>query len=56
MQKFLYHGGMLVDVDDLSENMDKYLENTKSRFNQLEKEYQKHIQKGLQRKFHQQHL
>ena len=49
MQKFLYHGGMLVDVDDLSENMDKYLENTKSRFNQLEKEYQKHIQKIFQK-------
>ena len=49
MQKFLYHGGMLVDVDDLSENMNNYLENTRSRFNQLKKEYQNHIQEIFQK-------
>jgi hypothetical protein len=47
MQKFLYHGGVLVDVNDLSNKMNAFLENTKPRFQQLKNAYLECIQKDL---------
>jgi len=39
MQQLLYHGGMLVDVNNFEDRMNMYLEKTRSRFNQLKKPY-----------------
>ena len=39
MQQLLYHGGMLVDVNDFEDGMNMYLEKTRSRFNQLKKPF-----------------
>ena len=47
MQKFLYHGGVLVDVSDLPNKMNVFLENTKPRFQQLKNAYLECIQKDL---------
>ena len=47
MQKFLYHGGVLVDVSDLPNKMNVFLENTKPRFQQLKNAYLGCIQKDL---------
>ena len=47
MQKFLYHGGLLVDVKITEKNMNVYLENTKPRFQQLKNAYLECIKKDL---------
>jgi len=47
MQKFLYHGGLLVDVKITEKNMNVFLENTKPRFQQLKNAYLECIKKDL---------
>ena len=47
MQEFLYHGGLLVDVNITEKNMNVFLENTKPRFQQLKNAYLECIKKDL---------
>ena len=43
MQKFLYYGGRLVDVNNFEEKINLFLEKTKPRFEQLKKHYLEEI-------------
>ena len=47
MQEFLYHGGLLVDINITEKNMNVFLENTKPRFQQLKNAYLECIKKDL---------
>jgi hypothetical protein len=44
MQKFLYNGGFLVDIEISENDMQEYLTKTKSRFIKLKNEYLKNLE------------
>ena len=47
MQKYVFHGSLLVDVEFSEEDINEFFDKTKSRFQQLKNAYLEYIQKDF---------